>query len=339
MDKQSFELELTAAWRALSGTKTQEGWSVVSLSSESGIRCKAGRYFPDDTEAILIGFDCQIENSYANWPETTGFSTVCLPSSNSSSISWIGLKRKPAGDVKMFFTMIVDIMATISKNISAPNNMLLVTLLNRIRAWQHFMESSTQRGLSPAEVIGLCGELDFLIDLINEGVSGQTAVTAWRGPLGALHDFSFVGDGAVEVKSCCSDESFTVRISSAQQLDTNIVSPLYLVAFRYVYNEQGLYLRDRINSIRQLLSSDNVTLMSFDNRLLGLGVTSETSITHDDRFIQKEKRIYCVDDGFPRLSSSQLPVAIQNVKYSLDLSMINHSVSNINILIKTVRAD
>jgi hypothetical protein len=50
--------ELESAWRALAVTsQTDVGWRSIPLANVPDGKLRAGRHFPENTEALLMGFN------------------------------------------------------------------------------------------------------------------------------------------------------------------------------------------------------------------------------------------------------------------------------------------
>ena len=104
---------------------------------------------------------------------------------------------------------------------------ILRALLDRVRAWQVFMDRSGDGALSPEAEVGLFGELVVLGEVIRQGVPPIVACESWEGPGGGLHDFRW-STGAIEVKATAAVGSFPARIGSLAQLDDSEIQPLFL---------------------------------------------------------------------------------------------------------------
>ena len=94
--------------------------------------------------------------------------------------------------------------------------------------WHHLLRGGRGTLLSPEEQKGLLGELFVLERLLLPSMDASSAVTAWRGPLGAPKDFE-IARVAVEAKThcwCCHTVSLNHICSS--QLDERGVDSLFL---------------------------------------------------------------------------------------------------------------
>ena len=193
----------------------------------------------------------------------------------------------------------------------------LILALGHLRRWKVFLAGRKARVLTPAEVRGLFGELQFL-RLLYQQLPVMTAIEAWCGPNGGHQDFIF-GDTAAETKTISGRERNTVRISSEDQLESTCGN-LFLAIFRLVESEESsraLSLNDAVRLVESELS-DPSALEEFWNRL---GASGYTDIKQYDapKFIVAGQRLFRVDDSFPRLIRSRLPSGITKVSYDIQL--------------------
>ncbi len=328
MARRHEEIHLLEAWRALPQCDNNDtGWRCIPVISSQGHLFQAGRHFPDNLESILVGFQMEIPPRSQNLPEGKGFSVVFVGQLPGLSGFWVGLHRQPTGNLELFAKMAVDVLNVID-NRSSHDKVAFDIFLHRIRAWQKFMEQDRRGVLSSEEMIGLCGELEILQDLLDAGLSAGAALAAWRGPLGSLHDFHFE-TGALEVKSTASRRNNIIQISSAEQLDTTQVAPLYLATCRFAADSSGVSLADRMRRMRQALGSNQDAVSLFESLLLHLGIESIATFESADPLLLLEKRLFPISADFPKLTASTLPAAICDVRYSLDITLIDHQQTNL----------
>lgn len=328
MVQQHNEDLLLEAWRALPRHSADSyGWQTIPINSKSGHFFLAGMHFPEKLEAVLVGFQLENLPQKAVLPDGKGFSLICLDSPPGEPRLWMGLCRQPTGNLDMFTKMVVDILNVLDGKAGIPGTDAFNTFLHRIRAWQKFMEQSRGGALTLEEKTGLCGELEILNDLLDAGMSPRTAVTAWTGPLGTLHDFSF-SCGAIEVKATSSEQEYVVQITSADQLDPAIVTPLFLATCRFACDQGGATLNERLHHTRSRLNSDPSAVSIFESLLNHLGIVDIDAFESTETFALREKCLFFVSTEFPMLATSVLPTAIQDVHYGIDISLIKqYSIS------------
>lgn len=328
MVQQHDESLLLEAWRALPRHSPDSyGWHTIPINSGSGHFFRAGMHFPEKLEAVLVGFQLGDLSQKVVLPDGKGFSLIRLDSQPGLPGLWMGLCRQPTGNLEIFTKMAVDILNLLNGQVGIPGTDAFNTFLHRIRAWQKFMEQPRGGGLSSEEKTGLCGELEILNDLLDAGVSPRTAVTAWTGPLGTLHDFSF-SFGAIEVKATSYGQKDIVQIASADQLDPAIVAPLFLATCRFARDQGGATLTERLHHTRSRLSSDPNAVSIYESLLNHLGIDDLDTFESTETFALTEKCLFSVSGEFPTLATSALPAAIQDVRYGIDISLIKqHSTT------------
>ncbi|MGO9380076.1 MAG: PD-(D/E)XK motif protein [Dissulfurispiraceae bacterium] len=334
MVQQNNARDFSAAWRALADCPdVKDGWRTIPIATHLSCRVLAGRHYPGNEEAIMVGFRSAKISSSEHLPEGQGFLVFKLdeePDVNGGD--WLALIRQPAGSLEIFTMMALDIISTLEASEDQGSDGLLGTFLARIRAWQNFMQRGKDGILGPEAEIGLHGELIVLSLLLRAGVVPRKAVDAWHGPKDGLHDF-YIGTGAIEVKTTTSQDSFPTVISCLDQIDNHLVTPLYLAGVRLRVDESGKNLRELVEEIGLLLARDSLLAVSFDILLLHAGYSLAVSKRYTRRFIHSKTMILEVDEEFPKLSRRNVPTGILEARYQMDLDRISaESVSMKDVL-------
>jgi hypothetical protein len=308
--------ELASAWRALvSGARGGDGWRSIAISGLEGSRLQAARKFPENCEALLIGFTSVTLPPAATLPTAAGFHVERI--SPGLPGDWLALVREEEGGIELFSRMAADVVAAMTAGSAVSHQRQVQLFLGRVRAWQQFMSRKTG-ALNPEAELGLIGELVCLEHLIAAGLDGHAAVDGWRGPLDGLQDFE-IGSGAIEVKSTLSHDGFPVTIMSLEQLDDSIRQPLFLFGCRFALAADGFTLSDRVESMRAALDRDPAAAARFETALLLAGFADAHSEHYTRRLIVSDARFVLVDAAFPRLIAANVPTAIRRVRYEMDL--------------------
>ena len=317
--------ELFAAWRALKGRVGNENWRTIPVVRNGPYRMLAGRHFPGNEEALLVGFTSIHRPTSEQLPQGRGFGvSEADVDTVDDERTWIALCRQRAGDIELFAMMAEDIIATIERSGTSSEERLFSLFLSRIRAWQEFMRMGTSSILSAEAEIGLFGELEILSSLIDTGLSSVNAVEAWQGPLDGVQDF-MLGMGAIEVKSTVSPSGFPASISSLEQLDDSLTRPLFLAGVRFSLSASGITLPQQVFRLRQMMQDDPVASDLFDIRLIHAGYLDAVSESYTRRFTRVEKKVLAVSDHFPRLTRANVSVEIRRARYEIDLDLIASS--------------
>lgn len=329
---------LVTAWRALAGGETGDGWRTIPVVAGNPCRLLAGRHFPGNNEALLVGFGRIDRGAAGHLPEANGFvvSRVALPVESEDRI-WFALMRQPAGSLDMFAMMAVDVIESLDRSSDQSPDNLFGLFLGRIQAWQNFMQHSEDGVLSPESEVGLHGELTVLRLFLEAGVSSSEAVNVWVGPLGGIQDFR-IGTGAIEVKTTISANGFPARIFSLEQLDDDLVRPLFLAGIRLKRDETGLNLPERVKQISDRLHSDIATLHTFENRVLQAGFSPAMSDRYLRRFSEGGARFFIVDGSFPRLTRADVGKGILRVNYDIDIDLVQTTESSLEGALESLGA-
>lgn len=329
MARQSDREELHAAWRALAGHPDSEGWRTIPIARNSPCRILAGRHFPGNEEALLVGFTPTRLPPTNLLPQGRGFVVSREEIPGQPGHVWVALRRQQAGRLDMFAMMALDVLDTLEQIRDASSERLAEVFISRIAAWQEFMRRGPDGVLSPEAEAGLVGELNFLNALLDASLPAPVVLHAWQGPLDGLHDFTF-GTGAIEVKATVSPAGFLARISSLDQLDDTIASPLFLAGIRLALDPQGSSLPDLVGALRSRLVEDPGTLVTFNTRVLHAGYIDDVADKYTRRFTHAGTRILLVSDHFPRLTRANTPAEVRAARYELDLDLIPGSSHQMN---------
>jgi hypothetical protein len=325
MDRQSDKDALTAAWRALAGDKERDGWNTIHLTSGAPCPVLAGRHFPGNEEAILVGFRSTAIPTSEHLPQGKGFSVTKIESRLiDEAHSWISLARQSSGSQEIFLMMADDVISTLSMRSQASEPELLSIFLGRIRAWQSFMQRDTDTVLGPAAEVGLIGELEVIRALLEMLVPASIVLEGWRGPDEGLQDFVF-GTGAIEVKTTLTVGEFPAIIGCLNQLDATLVRPLFLAAIRLRLSDSGASLSSKVANIRKMLTSEEAALGAFNNLLIRAGYLDSMCARYTRCFEPLSIKMLTIDERFPKLTHSNVSREIRDARYIIDLDLIDGS--------------
>ena len=310
--------ELLAAWRALTPTREKAGWCTIPIFDGRPL-IHAGRYFPENEEALLVGFQGVSLSRIHLLPQSQGFHVLkAIPPDSDSDLAWISLSRQPAGNLDLFSFMAEDLILTLINHSKTKDEVLFDLFINRIRAWQDFMQRGDSIVLSREAEAGLFGELEILASMIKAGLPSSEAVEIWEGPMGGVQDFIFY-QGAIEVKSTLSSRGFSATIDSIDQLDDSIVKPLFLACVRLEITDSGISLPEKISSLREIMEEAPSALNTFNLRLIHAGYLDATRDRYTRKFSIMGKKIVPISGDFPRIIRSNIPRAIKKVRYEIDI--------------------
>jgi hypothetical protein len=329
---------LVTAWRALASGETADGWRTIPVIAGNPCRLLAGRHFPGNHEALLVGFARVAGGAAGNLPEANGFlvSRVASPVESEDRI-WFALMRQPAGSLDMFTMMAVDVIESLDHSSYESQDNLFRLFLGRIEAWQNFMQHSDDGVLSPDAEVGLHGELILLRLVLDAGMSSGEAVNVWVGPLGGIQDFR-IGSGAIEVKTTISANSFPAKIFSLEQLDDDLVRPLFLAGIRLKTDKTGMNLQERVKEISDTLRSNMATLRAFENRVLQAGFSPAMAERYPRKFCEAGVRMFIVNGSFPRLTRAGIGKGILRANYEIDIDLVQTAELTLESALQTLGA-
>jgi hypothetical protein len=309
---------LIRAWRALARQEAGEDWRFVHLVKMAGVSVEAGCHFPLGREALIVSFSVGLLVNPAKLPEGKGFDVTSIDGAiGSAGSTTIALVRRPEGSLDIFSVMVVDVLRTLDAGCRTAKKDIMEVFLDRVREWQAFM-TRTRRPLKPDAQIGLLGEL-WMLKLLSDTPLGAGALDCWQGPLRAAQDFH-LGSGAIEVKSTVREGSFLARINSIEQLDGER-SPIFLCAFRFEENTDGLSLVDLVFELRGRFRGAGVQ-RAFDALLMVMGYLDEHASLYGKTLTLKNARVFRSEGAMPRIARADLPSAIRSAAYVLDLDAL-----------------
>jgi hypothetical protein len=193
--------------------------------------------------------------------------------------------------------------------------------INRAWNWHRLLKGRHDARLSHNEQQGLMGELYIIREAIRVK-DPDDVVASWKAPEDNAKDFIHA-TRAIEVKSRRSAHSSTVRITSAEQLDTQNFQQVVLAVVTVTLSKtQGLdlhaYAADLTSQLEQLSPA---AAAQFEQKIVQRGLWPEHKYT-EERWSFTSVDFYDVRDDFPRIQYSALASGVSSVTYSLDLNTI-----------------
>ncbi len=311
--------EFVVAWRSLTGDTPEDGWRSIPVRPARGCALRAGRRFPGNEEALLVGFLFAEVPAAEVLPDGTGFAVQRVGKGDDGR-TWLALTRRESGSIELFSAMVSDVAGAMDAEVSRNEITLLRVFLGRVRAWQEFMRKGAH-GLGPENELGLVGELCVLDSIIKAGVPPLLALEMWAGPLDAAQDF-LVGMGGIEVKATLAARGFLASVGSLDQLDDSARQPLFVAGVRLARTETGRSLPDVVDALSHRLAGADGAEQIFTERLLAAGYLPAHRSLYTRRFAQAAFRVVEVTDGFPRLTAGTVPLGVLRAAYDIDLDRV-----------------
>ncbi len=221
---------------------------------------------------------------------------------------------------EIFHRFCVDIVDATSR--SQSEDEAIDRFLVRTWRWHRLLKGGGDGRLSEEEQKGLIGELHLLERLLLPAAGAADAVQAWMGPLGAPKDFQ-LGWISVEAKTRTPQIS-TIRISSANQLDSNGATRLFLHVTQVSRAASDTASAPTISDIAArtrdtIASLDMSATVLFEERLNATGFDWNDDYS-DRRWLIGTGSLYEVREGFPRITPAMIPSGVDDVRYMIALA-------------------
>jgi hypothetical protein len=298
---------LNAAWADLATTApVARQFRSKLISTDVTLDILAGMRAVDDAPCLMLQTTPAPEALF----ELGGMRLSTVPD-QAGTFLVLSLEDRARRD--LFSTICADVVSAAAV---ADRADALDQFLSRLDAWRQFLRDR-RSGLSRAETIGLIGELLVLeVALITD----PECLSLWQSPRGGLHDFLNNGH-ALEVKTGLGPAS-GITISRLDQLDTSGLRRLDLCHVRLIEMPNGRSLGDIIDAITRMLPGE-ASRRALENALLrrGLMPDDETART-TPRIQQRAADAYSISEDFPRLVRADIPAAIVEASYTLDVRAI-----------------
>jgi hypothetical protein len=184
--------------------------------------------------------------------------------------------------------------------------------MKKFSKWQYLLDVK-KLYLSDSEIKGLIGEILF-IDELSEIKNINAIINAWTVRQDAEVDFIF-DEIWYEVKTLTISKNY-INISSIDQLDQKLTGKLYVYEIERTNDiEKGLTLTLLYNKILRKIE-DIVYKDMFITKLFSKGFIDSEYYDHL-RYIVESRKVYRVDQNFPKIKRIDLDKAIKSVQYEI----------------------
>jgi hypothetical protein len=312
---------LEEVWRELEVDQSQNEDGILAIRVSVAAPCGLliGVTTPGRHRVLRLEVPASAIPAGTGWPNGEGFDTgVSYDAARRGATISVTCLNGQGSEV--FAAFAEDLRLALAGSTSA--RACVEALLQRITVWQRFFA----RGSSPLGALaraGLFGELYVLRNVIVPAVGTDRAVQAWVGPKHEQQDFHCPG-AAVEVKSTRSTLPGSIRVTSMRQLDPMSAGRLLLlVVFLKPHVTEGESLAHLVGDLRMTMqASSQEAAARFDDLLVRQGYLG----IHEDRYTNdffevRLMRSFEVSDAFPSIREDAVPRGVEDVSYSLDLSV------------------
>ncbi len=217
----------------------------------------------------------------------------------------------------LFYRFCADILESTIESVSKN---IIPFIVTRWYDWISLFKNPNDNLLSESEIKGLIGELYFLNEYMFKKYGYEKSLNSWMGPEMSHKDFE-INKEWYEIKTI-NDNALSVKISSLEQLDSNIVGNLVIIKVEQNNQEveNTVSLNSYVNKIKGELPSNLIYL--FEKKLLTVKYFYNTDY---NKYIYSIRSLsfYNVKDNFPKIKSDNLSRGIVKVSYEILLSEIN----------------
>ena len=252
-------------------------------------------------------------------PRLRGLSVEASPTEDGSGERMI-IRLTDGEQREVFHRFCIDVVE--ATRVAKSADEAIERFLARTWRWHRLLRSGQNGRLSEDEQKGLLGELSVIERCLLDVIEARDAVEGWTGPLGTPRDFEF-GLVGIEAKAR-SPQSAQVRISSLDQLDSAGESRLFLfvieVGAAFGDSATAVTITDVATRVRSRIAAlDLSAAIVFDERLTATGFDWEEDYSDKHWSIGDEVQ-YEVVDGFPRLTPTMVPAAVDDVRYTISMA-------------------
>lgn len=322
-----------------------EIWSSIEQSNEAGL---LKRLYSSDSELHVYAIfqnpenHCGIALSYSK-----DISVDISPFSNLRDLQ-VSIQTDSSFSqnnlliIKLLYDQSRDVFAVMCENmvqsvLSLHSERDVVrAIINQLEKWQMLFEKLKGEGLTPAEQLGLYGELHF----IQKYLARQDAVyvlNSWVGTDREIRDFQY-SNWALEVKTTSDNNHQKVGVSSERQLDETLLDNLFLFHLSVETSKMnGESLNAKVNAVREILQDNVSALNIFNNKLIDAGYFERHTHLYEERCYQtRDENYYKIDGDFPRIKENEIRSGVGDIKYSIILSQCNEYLVAENVVFSTI---
>jgi hypothetical protein len=297
---------------------------------KSSVICKVATNKITDNKLFILRIFEKIEDKKFIKKEFQGVSIELLIYPEFKEITFILLDNELDDVFALFIENIYDSIYELESE-----SIVISQVLDSIAKWKKLFDKIKSTLLSEQEQKGLIGELMFISESLEHGVSNDTIIENWFGPDYYNKDF-IINNKGFEIKTTTQDRP-TLKISSEQQLDKQDLNILYLIQYNLEESKSnGFTLPELINKIRGEITESFILKSKFDEKLIQIGYFDDDSSKYDTKYKLIDKHIYNVDDNFPKITKSTLPKGIFNSIYNIETLVLNEfkieTLNNFNLI-------
>ena len=271
---------------------------------------------PGSVRSFALSVPAEAVRDLEGIPQAVGLRTSLEVGSKGEAATFeIALDDEAARDV--FTVLAGDIIEAAARTEDGAG--AVEAWVSRLRRWQRLLQQSPQ-GLSAEKQRGLYAELWVLREDVVPLTGVEQGVRSWVGPQKSVHDFQ-THPMHIEVKSSVAGEPQVARINGERQLDDRGTPGLYLIHLSLAVSRvEGETLPEMVATVREL-ASGHAEEGLLEDRLADVGFHDGHAPRYRvARYTLRDRRIFRVADGFPRIVEADLPDGLGRVDYRLAIA-------------------
>lgn len=215
-----------------------------------------------------------------------------------------------------------EMCASFIARISATSTLhdALNAIYSSVNEWQHLLKALSRSNTANL-IRGVLGEL-LAATYINECTDCpiDSIIENWSGPYSAPQDFTFEAEKtAWEVKTIHSSAK-DITISSPDQLDRDGWN-LFLIVVELASGSESdsdqVTLTDAVRQVVNAANNPPHTEQMIEDGLWQLGISLTDEIATTEAFSVINISRFTIGEGFPRISTSEVPSGIDKVTYKI----------------------
>lgn len=240
-------------------------------------------------------------------------------------------------DLKEIFSLFIQNILNETIN-SSNEHEAIVNTFQVISKWRKLFEKINLNGLSIEQQKGLLGELLLLNTILNINKSSTVILNSWTSHEQDFQAKDFIlGSVGIEVKFTTARQP-KLKISNERQLDIENFNELFLVLFSTEsIKEGGFSLNSLVKSIRTKLNLDEEKDL-FNVKLELSGYHDSDEELYNNMYSIKEIIVLNINEEFPKITKSSLPIGIYDISYSIEISSVNDFKVDFEYLIKKIES-
>ena len=272
-----------------------------------------------------------LEASTAQLPKFEGFKVTSTPSSDGKHMLNFTLEDDSSVDV--FHALCQDLVS--ATNSCDTERQAVKESIDRAWNWHRLLKGKRDPRLTENEQQGLMGEFHIISRALQTN-HPHAVIESWKAPEENAKDFIHDSQ-AIEVKAKRSAHSPTVRISSAEQLDTHDFNSVILAIVNVAKDAtRGMDLHTFAKQLVEHLNTETPSVAALlEQKLVQRGLWPEHDYAGELWSIISVD-YYEITTSFPRIEASKLTHGIDGVTYSLDISAIRPFVIQENHALESV---